>query len=209
MIIKIIPEENESIKEVEHHNVKDFFMFGNKLDNDERLIDFHDWSGQYRYLISNISHFLEEVKAEKDHKDLSKFLSGFMSEYLSKHLNSNAIKNEVPTEFASPPPVSHPSVMNKDDGQGMRKTGQISQTGQSGPTRPSGRPLLKVIDTGDIGIAPVAPVTPVDSPVIEVVNIPSETAEDEIIEAVEKVENPSIENAENPSIIADTKDIKK
>jgi len=194
MIIKIIPEENESIKEVEHHNVKDFFMFGNKLDNDERLIDFHDWSGQYRYLISNISHFLEEVKAEKEHKDLSKFLSGFMSEYLSKHLNSSAIKNEVPTEFASRPPVSPLPVINKDDGQGMHKTGQVQ-------SRPSDRPSLKVIDTGDIGIAPVAPVAPIDSPVIEVVNIPSETAEDEIIEASEIVEN--------PSIITDTKDIEK
>jgi len=65
MKIKITPEGNESIKEVEHCNVKEFLIFGNKKDHDGLLIDFHDWSGQYRYLIGSLYHFLNEVKIEK------------------------------------------------------------------------------------------------------------------------------------------------
>lgn len=58
MIIKIIPEKGEThIKAVEHHNVKEFLIFGNKKDGDGELIDFHDWSGQYRYLIGSLHYF--------------------------------------------------------------------------------------------------------------------------------------------------------
>jgi len=68
MIIKVIPEEGETIKEVEHKGVKEFFMFGNKSDNDGILIDFHDWTGQYRYLISNLYWFQDVLTEEKKSK---------------------------------------------------------------------------------------------------------------------------------------------
>ena len=62
MIIKIIPEKNEThIKAVEHHNVKEFLIFGNKKDEDGELIDFHDWTGQYRYLIGSLNYFYQTL----------------------------------------------------------------------------------------------------------------------------------------------------
>ena len=71
MIIKISPEnefEAQRIKEVEHTGVKEFFMFGNKKDKDQDLIDFHDWSGSYRYLEGSLYHFLTTVTEEKKTK---------------------------------------------------------------------------------------------------------------------------------------------
>jgi len=60
MIIKVIPEtaaEKARMKEVEHTGVKEFFMFGNKLDADNDLVDFHDWTGGYKMLIGNLAYF--------------------------------------------------------------------------------------------------------------------------------------------------------
>lgn len=71
MIIKVIPEtdaEKKKIQEVEHTNVKEFFMFGNKKDADEALIDFHDWNGSYRYIESMLSHFVSVVQREQIQK---------------------------------------------------------------------------------------------------------------------------------------------
>jgi len=57
MIIKIIPEEGDTIQEVEHKNIGDFFIIGNKKDGDEDVIDFHDWKGNPRYLIGSLAYF--------------------------------------------------------------------------------------------------------------------------------------------------------
>jgi len=60
MIIKIMPEndiERAKMKEVEHTGVKEFFIFGNKKDSESDLIDFHDWSGSYRYLVGSLYYF--------------------------------------------------------------------------------------------------------------------------------------------------------
>lgn len=68
MIVRIIPEtelERQHVKEVEHTDVKEFFMFGNRLDSDGNLIDFYDWSGQYRYLIGGLEYFKEIVNDER------------------------------------------------------------------------------------------------------------------------------------------------
>jgi len=65
MIIKIIPEEGEKVTEVEHHNVKEFFIFGNKKDTDGDFVDFHDWKGSYRYLMGSLAYFNETIKDEK------------------------------------------------------------------------------------------------------------------------------------------------
>lgn len=67
MIIKVIPEsaaEKKNMQEVEHRNVREFFMIGNKKDSDDELIDFHDWSGSYRYLIGSLYYFLGHIKCE-------------------------------------------------------------------------------------------------------------------------------------------------
>ena len=65
MIIKIIPEEGDHIKEEEHLNVKEFFLFGNKKDQDGALIDFHIWSGQYRYLTGSLHYFDDLLRQEQ------------------------------------------------------------------------------------------------------------------------------------------------
>jgi hypothetical protein len=65
MIIKIIPEGAETIKKVEHKGVKEFFIMGNKIDPDGSLIDYHDWSGSYRYLVGSLKYFAEVLNDER------------------------------------------------------------------------------------------------------------------------------------------------
>ena len=67
MIIKLIPE-NEFEKEEEHTGVKEFFMFGNKQDEDGDLKDFNVWTGSYRYLEGSLYHFLTTITEEKRSK---------------------------------------------------------------------------------------------------------------------------------------------
>jgi hypothetical protein len=71
MIIKIIPE-NEFEKEEEHTGVKEFFMFGNKQDEDGDLKDFHFWTGSYKFLEGNIYHYLTTITEEKNAKSRNK-----------------------------------------------------------------------------------------------------------------------------------------
>lgn len=61
MIIKIIPEDGENIQEITHYNVKEFFMFGNRIAEDQKLKDFHEWNGGYKYLIGSLYFFLNKV----------------------------------------------------------------------------------------------------------------------------------------------------
>jgi hypothetical protein len=71
MIIKVIPEtdaEKQRMQEVEHKGVRDFLMFGNKRDENYNLIDFHDWSGSYRYLEGSLYYFLTNITEEKQMK---------------------------------------------------------------------------------------------------------------------------------------------
>jgi len=71
MIIKLIPEtdmEKARLQEVEHTGVGEFFIFGNKRDNDGTLMDFHDWNGSYRYLIGSIHYFTQLLADEQSMK---------------------------------------------------------------------------------------------------------------------------------------------
>jgi hypothetical protein len=71
MIIKIKPEndaEKARIQEVEHVGVKEFFIFGSKKDSDGESIDFHDWSGSYRYLIGSLHYFVHSLSDEQSGK---------------------------------------------------------------------------------------------------------------------------------------------
>lgn len=64
MIIKIIPEAGESFKKTEHKGIKEFFIFGNKADEDSQLVDFHDWKGSYRFLIGSLEYFKTTIAEE-------------------------------------------------------------------------------------------------------------------------------------------------
>jgi len=73
MIIKITPEtdaERKKIQEVEHTGVREFFIFGNKLDDDNELVDFHDWKGSYRYIEGSCYHFLGRIRHDQDSKSI-------------------------------------------------------------------------------------------------------------------------------------------
>lgn len=78
MIIKLMPEtdeertrftENFQSSELVHSGVKEFFIFGNKLLADSQLTDFHEWSGNPRYLMGNLSYFYEVVNDERRSKE--------------------------------------------------------------------------------------------------------------------------------------------
>ena len=78
MIIKIVPEtveEKDKYQEVEHCNIKDFFIFGNKRDTDGDLKDFHEWRGDYKYLEGSLYYFLTSIQEERRMKYLKQ--SGF------------------------------------------------------------------------------------------------------------------------------------
>jgi hypothetical protein len=70
MIIKLIPEndiEKAKMKTVEHRGVKEFLIFGAK-NIDGEMIDFHDWTGDFRYLIGSASYFTQVLVSEMNHK---------------------------------------------------------------------------------------------------------------------------------------------
>ena len=67
MIIKIIPEKSDiGITAVEHHNVKEFFILGNKTDKDGDTVDFHDWKGGTVNLLTGILYQVDCLKDERD-----------------------------------------------------------------------------------------------------------------------------------------------
>ena len=68
MIIKIIPEtdaESAKHREIELKGVKEFFVFGNRKDEDGYLVDFHEWEGNYKYLIGSLQYFYELINDER------------------------------------------------------------------------------------------------------------------------------------------------
>ena len=67
MRITLTPEndmERQNYKEVVHEGVREFFMFGNKLNEETGPEDFQDWKSGYRYLIGSLSFFLNQIKEE-------------------------------------------------------------------------------------------------------------------------------------------------
>jgi len=68
MKIQIIPEtaeEKQKIEHIEHSGIKEFMLFGNKIDADGQGVDVHEWSGSYRYLIGSMEFFKEVLHDER------------------------------------------------------------------------------------------------------------------------------------------------
>jgi hypothetical protein len=69
MIIKFIPEtkeekedfENRGIDDVTHYGVKEYMIFGNKMDDDGEIEDFHEWHGAYKFLLGSLKYFYEVI----------------------------------------------------------------------------------------------------------------------------------------------------
>ena len=83
MIIKMIPETDEErqryaqkgIPEVEHRGVREFMIFGNKVDAEGDLADFHEWHGSYRYLLGSLNFFYETVNDNRRNQNAAPPLS--------------------------------------------------------------------------------------------------------------------------------------
>ncbi len=79
MIVKLIPEseeekkayENKGIAEMVHEGVKEFMLFGNKIDADGDLADFHEWHGSYRYLMGSLQYFYDVVNDNRKNQNVS------------------------------------------------------------------------------------------------------------------------------------------
>jgi hypothetical protein len=73
MIIKIIPETDEEIQrykakgisEVEHVGVREYMLFGNKIDSEGDLADFHEWHGAFRYLMGSLDYFYQFINDKR------------------------------------------------------------------------------------------------------------------------------------------------
>jgi hypothetical protein len=68
MKVKIIPEtdvEKQKIEVIEHEGIREFLLFGKKVDADGMAVDVHEWTGSYRYLIGSMEFFVEVLHDER------------------------------------------------------------------------------------------------------------------------------------------------
>ena len=78
MKIKITPEtelEKQMYKDVTHKGVQEFFIFGNKKDDDDKVEDFFDWKAGYRFLIGGLYYFINQITEEQNLKARERFAS--------------------------------------------------------------------------------------------------------------------------------------
>lgn len=70
MIVRLIAETEAEQKRfggndgVEHTGVKEYFMAGNRVDDDGMLVDFHEWNGAWKYLLGMLNYFYEVIYAD-------------------------------------------------------------------------------------------------------------------------------------------------
>lgn len=71
MIIKFIAETELERKRfggaetVEHTNVKEYFIVGNKIDSEGSIVDYHEWNGSFRYLLGTLRYFYELINDDR------------------------------------------------------------------------------------------------------------------------------------------------
>jgi hypothetical protein len=134
MIIKIIPEtdaEKAKLKSVEHHGVKEFFMFGSEVDEDDSVLDFHDWTGSFNYLIRNLCYYLHKIEVEERDGKLSAKgnAPGKMIKYGATQMPDapQTIQFPQPLQDASPNQLNFD--LNAEEGQ-ENQAGQAEQAEQ-------------------------------------------------------------------------------
>ena len=115
MQIKLIPETDAEkakyggMDEVVHADVHEFLMFGNKIDTDGDLTDFHEWAGQPRYLLGSLQYFYETLNDER-------------KEQREKHMQLRMAQPPPPVQMPSTP-INVADVENSP----MVKHGQVFQ----------------------------------------------------------------------------------
>ena len=68
MIIRIIPETEEERAKTQEKtisNVQEFCIFGNHINDENHLKEFHEWTGSFRYLIGNMNYYKEVINDER------------------------------------------------------------------------------------------------------------------------------------------------
>ena len=108
MKIQIIPEteeEKQKIENIEHSGIKEFLLFGNKVDADGQGVDIHEWSGSYRYLIGSMEFFTEVLHDERRERN-----SMVKQEEVMKQL-----QDEPQLAKFTPPNLKVVSVDQEDD----------------------------------------------------------------------------------------------
>ena len=143
MIIKISPEndiEKAKIKEVEHTGVREFLIFGNKTDNDNELIDFHDWSGSYRYLEGSCYYFLGRIRNEQDSQTTKE-----------TKINLKAAPPPIPirTEVAQEQPQQTPFIKKSGSADGEIE-GVVEIANSPHDKRPAKQPNLKIAEEPEV-----------------------------------------------------------
>jgi hypothetical protein len=105
MIIRIIPEteqEKANMKRVEHTGIKEYFIFGNKVDEEGTLIDWHEWKSGYRYLIGSLHYYSQLIANEQKEKSSSGgkeiTIKPMSNKKMIKFGESNNINIEIPKE---------------------------------------------------------------------------------------------------------------
>jgi hypothetical protein len=77
MIVRMIPETKEErdrysqkgVSEVEHRGVREFMIFGNKIDMEGNIEDFHEWHGSERYLMGSLNYFYETINDNRKRRN--------------------------------------------------------------------------------------------------------------------------------------------
>jgi hypothetical protein len=124
MIIKIIPEtDQEKLKreELEFSGVKEFFMFGTSVEEEETARNFHEWNGSYRYLLGSLNYFYEEILEEKKNGSVENearipVKSGEKSRMIKTSKIDNSNLQVLDTENFPKPDIIDITELNKKEG---------------------------------------------------------------------------------------------
>jgi hypothetical protein len=107
MIIKFIPETDQekdsfaknNVDEIVHENVKEYMVFGNKIDEEGDSLDFHEWKGSYRYLLGSLEYFSKIIDDARKENEINKFKrSNFRNFGLIKHGEIDAKIETIDTD---------------------------------------------------------------------------------------------------------------
>ena len=87
MKIKLIAENDKDRQlldgdEVVHEGIKDYFLFGHKIDEDKDQFDFQHWNGQPRYLMSSLHYFYEQLNDDRRREENAR--PSYLDESLEK-----------------------------------------------------------------------------------------------------------------------------
>ena len=152
MIIKIMPEndaERAKMQAVEHTGVKEFFIFGNKKDADGELIDFHDWSGSYRYIGGSLHYFtnlLEDDRRAKSSNPPTEIQVNAAPKLIQMPTQKEAL---VPVPFTD---ENYEKMIKKSGAEDGTIEGVVEIANDTNDTNDSNTPNLKIVGEEEMAV---------------------------------------------------------